>query len=240
MFTLGGTANQATHPPLPPSLTRHSLTALRSASLFPHLSLQLEEGLSESALDPILGSEPRLAAWRQATLSAAPCPRRLMASLLLLERFVRPEWVKPHWRPWAVPAPLPRSTGECARGWGSKGGGAIWDKGKRMILGVPELMSDLLLLWPHPGAGGSSPSGSLLLPFYSFASHAAEPICAQIPHHVIRLYPSYPSGRRHCAASHLAPSRPPSTQAPWPRCGCGLRLSGARCEPRPLSDPCWV
>lgn len=101
--------------------------------------LQFEEGLPEAALNPLLASEERLAAWRRALTTlprapaqplsptaaavaasgsaAGPSPQLLMAALLVLEGFVRPEWVKPHWRPWAVPAPAPAATG------GHRGGG---------------------------------------------------------------------------------------------------------------------
>jgi hypothetical protein len=37
-----------------------------------------------------------------------------MAALLALEGMIRPEYLKPHWRPWAQPAPLPEETGASA------------------------------------------------------------------------------------------------------------------------------
>lgn len=63
-----------------------------------------------------------------------------MAALLVLESMIRPEFLKPQWRPFAQPAPHPDDTSECliaCRGcrcwlWWSAGAG---DEGR--LLAVP-------------------------------------------------------------------------------------------------------
>lgn len=52
-----------------------------------------------------------------------------MAALLVLEGMIRPEYLKPYWRPFAAPAPHPADTGELRSG--RKRGGSA-DGRKRM------------------------------------------------------------------------------------------------------------
>ena len=81
--------------------------------------LDFEGGLAPASRDPLRASEARRRAWR-GMVGRAAGPGGLMSCLLALEGMLAAEWLKPHWRPWACPAPHPAAVGE---GRGGDGGG---------------------------------------------------------------------------------------------------------------------
>ncbi|EFN52450.1 hypothetical protein CHLNCDRAFT_54503 [Chlorella variabilis] len=73
-----------------------------------HAMLSFEEGNQSGTYDELAGSEERRQRWRAMVAAAhTPQARALMAALLVLEGMVRPEYLKPHWRPFSQPAPQP-------------------------------------------------------------------------------------------------------------------------------------
>lgn len=87
-----------------------SMECLRAALL------DFEAGLMPKSRHPELGSPQEMEAWRE-RVSKARHPTLLMANLLTLESAINPEWLKPHWRPWAMPAPAPASATAPAAVW---------------------------------------------------------------------------------------------------------------------------
>lgn len=66
--------------------------------------MEFEEGWMGGTHDGVRGNLKRRDAWRILVKKATTAPE-LMAALVILEQMVRPEWLKGHWRPWAMPAP---------------------------------------------------------------------------------------------------------------------------------------
>ncbi|KAL4854865.1 Methyl-CpG-binding domain protein 2 [Chlorella vulgaris] len=98
-------------PPLDAGAQRAAAVARLQQAL-----LSFEEGNQGGTYDDLAGSEQRRQTWR-AMVAAASTPQALAAALLVLEGMVRPEYLKPHWRPFSMPAPHPSDTGTLSAVW---------------------------------------------------------------------------------------------------------------------------
>lgn len=78
--------------------------------------LDFESGWMSGTRDTLRGSPSILETWRN-KVSSASTPSELMRLTVALEAAVSPEWLKPHWRVWSMPAPNPMETKTYSEVW---------------------------------------------------------------------------------------------------------------------------
>lgn len=78
--------------------------------------LSTEQYINPAARHELFGSDEAMEAWR-ARVAAASTPAEFMACLITLERGIRADYLKTHWRPWSMVAPNPTAAGTLAAPW---------------------------------------------------------------------------------------------------------------------------
>jgi hypothetical protein len=103
-------AEPAAEPAAPAEPPAAPLERLRAALL------EFAAGFSDNMLDAVHGGAERMARW-EAFVRRAAAPRQLMAAAVEIEHAIAPDFLKPHWRPWAWPAPAPAEARTLAAVW---------------------------------------------------------------------------------------------------------------------------